>query len=156
MTTARTTRGEGIRYRVDRPTFAGIMRDPRIPRSDLGAGDRIPHFDLPTTDAGRFCSESIAADGRPALLVFGSLTCPATESAGRGLLDLHRTYGDAIRSTASTASTARCTARSARAPARRRTTRARTRMTAYADTALAAAGREPCAISGEPHHRSQR
>ncbi|BBC38638.1 hypothetical protein SGFS_099320 [Streptomyces graminofaciens] len=31
MTTARTTRGEGTRYRIDRPTFAGIMRDPRIP-----------------------------------------------------------------------------------------------------------------------------
>lgn len=29
MTTARTTRGEGTRYRVDRPTFADIMRDQR-------------------------------------------------------------------------------------------------------------------------------
>ena len=55
------------------------------------------HIDLPTTDGGRFSSESIAADGRPVLLVFGSLTCPVTQSAGRGLLDLHRTYGDAIR-----------------------------------------------------------
>ncbi|WP_405475984.1 hypothetical protein [Streptomyces sp. NBC_00009] len=97
MTTARTTRGEGTRYRIDRPTFADIMRDLRIPGGDLGAGDRIPHIDLPTTDAGRFSSESIAADGCPVLLVFGSLTCPVTESAGRGLLDLHRTYGDAIR-----------------------------------------------------------
>lgn len=25
------------------------------------------------------------------------MTCPVTQSAGRGLLDLHRTYGDAIR-----------------------------------------------------------
>ncbi|MDF3139783.1 MULTISPECIES: hypothetical protein [unclassified Streptomyces] len=40
MTTAHTTRGEGTRYRIDRPTFADIMRDLRIPRSDLGAGDR--------------------------------------------------------------------------------------------------------------------
>jgi hypothetical protein len=96
-TTARTTRGEGIRYRVDRPTFAGIMRHLRIPGGDLGAGDRIPRIDLPTTDAGRFSRKSIAADGRPVLLVFASLTCPVTESAGRGLLDLHRTYGNAIR-----------------------------------------------------------
>lgn len=83
MTTARTTRGEGTRYRIDRQTFADIMCDLRIPRSDLGAGDRIPHIDLPTTDAGRFSSESNAADGRPVLLVFGSLACPVTESAGR-------------------------------------------------------------------------
>lgn len=41
-TTARTTRGEGMPYRIDRPTFADIMRDLRIPRSDPGAGDRIP------------------------------------------------------------------------------------------------------------------
>jgi hypothetical protein len=78
MTTARTTRGEGIRYRIDRPTFAGIMRDLRIPGGDLGAGDRIPHIDLLTTGAGRFSSESTAADGRPVLLVFGSLTCFTT------------------------------------------------------------------------------
>ncbi|MDX2543392.1 hypothetical protein ACOT81_43110 [Streptomyces sp. WI04-05B] len=78
MTTARTTRGEGTRCRIDRPTFADIMCDLRIPRSDLGAGDRIPHIDLPTTDAGRFSSESIAADGRPVLLVLGSPTCFTT------------------------------------------------------------------------------
>lgn len=36
------------------------------------------------------------------------------------------------------------------------TTRTLTRMTAYADIALAAAGRGPRAISGGPHHRAQR
>ncbi|AEF40655.1 TlpA family protein disulfide reductase [Hoyosella subflava] len=97
MTTASTTLDEGARYRIDRPTFKVIMRDLRIPSNDLGAGDAIPDVDLPTTEGGRFTTDSIAADGRPILLVFGSLTCPVTESAGRGLLDLHRRYGDVIR-----------------------------------------------------------
>jgi hypothetical protein len=44
MTTARTTRGEGTRYRIDRPTFAGIMRDPRIPGGRSGSrGQDSPH-----------------------------------------------------------------------------------------------------------------
>ncbi|MDR7159099.1 redoxin domain-containing protein [Arthrobacter sp. BE255] len=97
MSTASTTHDEGARYRIDRPTFSVIMRDMWIPKDDLGPGDKIPHIDLPTTEGGRFSSDSIAADGRPVLLVFGSLTCPATESAGRRLPDLHRTYGDAVR-----------------------------------------------------------
>lgn len=96
MTTS-SARDEGARYRIDRPTFSDLMSDLRIPSDDLGAGDKIPHIDLPTTEGGQFTTESIATDGRPVLLVFGSLTCPATESAGRGLVDLHRTYGDAIR-----------------------------------------------------------
>ncbi|WP_327097535.1 redoxin domain-containing protein [Nocardia vinacea] len=95
MSTASTTRG--ARYRFDRPTFSVIMRDLRIPRDDLGVGDPIPRIDLPTIEGGRFSTDSMVADGRPVLLVFGSLTCPVTESAGPGLLDLHRRYGDAIR-----------------------------------------------------------
>lgn len=79
-----TDRDEGVRYRIDRPTFSALMRDLRIPRDDLGAGDKIPHIDLPTTEGGRFTTDSIATDGHPVLLVFGSLTCPATEGAGGG------------------------------------------------------------------------
>ena len=87
----------GSRYRIDRPTLPVMLRDLRIPRQDPGPGDPLPSFDLPTTDGGRFSSESIAADGRPVVLVFGSLTCPVTESAGPGLVDLHSRYGNAVR-----------------------------------------------------------
>ena len=88
--------GVGPRYRVDRPTLGIVMRDLRIPASDPGPGDTIPRFDLPTTDGGRFSNATIAARDRPLVLVFGSLTCPITESAGAGLVDLHRRYGDAV------------------------------------------------------------
>jgi thiol-disulfide isomerase/thioredoxin len=85
------------RYRIERPTISVLLSDMRIPKGDLGPGDRVPDFDLPTTDWGRFSNKSIAADGRPVLLVFGSLTCPITESAGEGLQDLHARYGEDIR-----------------------------------------------------------
>lgn len=86
----------GRRYRIDRPTFGIIMRDLRIPAHDPGPGDKVPAFDLPTTDGGRFSSATVVASGRPLVLVFGSQTCPITESAGPGLVTLHRRYGDAV------------------------------------------------------------
>ena len=97
MTTSSTTRRRRSRYRIDRPTVSVLMSDMLIPRGDPGPGDKVPRIDLPTTDGGRFTNESIAADGRPLLLVFGSLTCPITESAGWGLTELHRKYGHAVR-----------------------------------------------------------
>jgi len=57
----------------------------------------MPHLDLPTTDGGRFSNASIAAHGGPVMLVFGSLTCPVTESAGAGLVELASKYGQAVR-----------------------------------------------------------
>ena len=42
MTTARTTRCEGTRYRIDRPTFADIMRDLRIPGATCEPGTGLP------------------------------------------------------------------------------------------------------------------
>ena len=72
------------------------MRDLWIPADDPGPGEQIPAFELATTDGGRFSNATIAARGRPLVLVFGSLTCPITESAGAGLVTLHRRYGDAV------------------------------------------------------------
>jgi len=94
---SRAARDVGRRYRIERPTLAVIARDLRIARHDPGPGDPVPRFDLPTTDGGRFTSESIAVDGRPVVLVFGSLTCPVTESAASGLLELHDRYAYAVR-----------------------------------------------------------
>jgi len=86
----------GRRYRFDRPTLGTVLADLRIPADHPGPGDKIPSFDLPTTDGRRFSSADLAARGRPLVLVFGSLTCPITESAGPGLVTLHRRYGDAV------------------------------------------------------------
>jgi hypothetical protein len=86
----------GRRYRFDRPTVGTVLADLRIPAVQPGPGDKIPTFDLPTTDGRRFSSADVAARGRPLVLVFGSLTCPITESAGPGLVALHRRYGDAV------------------------------------------------------------
>lgn len=85
------------RYRIQHPSISDVMRDMRIPASDPGPGDRVPDFDLPTTDSGRFASDQFADDARPVLLVFGSLTCPVTESAGDGLHKLHARYGTRVR-----------------------------------------------------------
>jgi thiol-disulfide isomerase/thioredoxin len=84
-------------YRIDRPTLPILMSDLRIPASDPGPGDRVPPFDLPTTSGGRFTSDSLRQDGRPLLLVFGSLTCPVTESAGPGLIEVHELFGGSVR-----------------------------------------------------------
>lgn len=65
-------------YRIDHPTIRVVMSDMLLPGTDLGPGDRIPSFDLPTTDGGGFRSADLTADDQPVLLVFGSLTCPVT------------------------------------------------------------------------------
>jgi len=95
---ARTLNADSVgqRYRFERPTLRTVLQDLRIPASDPGPGDLIPSFDLPTTEGGRFDSASISAGGRPVVLVFGSLTCPITESASAGLVDLHHRFGDKV------------------------------------------------------------
>lgn len=84
-------------YRLQHPTMLDVLHDLRIPANDPGPGDRIPTFDLPTTDGARFASSDFDGHGRPALLVFGSQTCPVTESAGAGLVELHRRFGHSVR-----------------------------------------------------------
>jgi len=95
--TTRSTDPTGARYRIQHPTLSVLLSDMRVPASDPGPGDRVPAFDLPTTDGERFTSEQLAPDLRPVLLVFGSLTCPITEGAGDGIRQLHDRYGDRVR-----------------------------------------------------------
>ena len=57
-------------------------------------GDTLPAFDLPTADGGRLRKSDLA--GRPALLNFGSITCPMTRSATPALKRLHRKLGDRV------------------------------------------------------------
>jgi hypothetical protein len=84
-------------YRLEHPTLMDVLRDMRIPSSDPGPGDQIPTFDLPTTDRGRFSSAQFGENASPVLIVFGSQTCPVTESAGRGLVELHQKYSRSVR-----------------------------------------------------------
>ncbi|MGD9701197.1 MAG: peroxiredoxin family protein [Acidimicrobiia bacterium] len=84
-------------YRIDHPTLRVVLGDLRIPDSDPKPGDMVPRFDLVTTDGRRIDNDDVRRDGRPTLLVFGSLTCPVTESAGDGLRALHARFGDRVR-----------------------------------------------------------
>ncbi|OBJ87475.1 alkyl hydroperoxide reductase [Mycobacterium gordonae] len=92
--TAPSTAGD---YRFEHPSMGMVLRDMRIPRTDPGPGDVIPNLRVTTTDGAVIDNASLRRDGRPALIVFGSLTCPITESAGDGLRELHARYGEAVR-----------------------------------------------------------
>ena len=92
-----TTLATAHHYRIQHPTMLDVIKDMRIPSTDPRPGERVPSFDLPTTDGGRFSSSDFSGKGQPVLLVFGSITCPVTESAGEGLGILHRRYGRKVR-----------------------------------------------------------
>jgi hypothetical protein len=85
-------------YRYDHPRlYPDLVNDLYIPKGDPGPGDQVEPFDLQTVEGGRFRSADLPADGRPVLLVFGSRTCPVTESAAGGLKRLHAIYGKSVR-----------------------------------------------------------
>ncbi|MGB5112427.1 MAG: deiodinase-like protein, partial [Mycobacterium sp.] len=51
-------------------------------------------FSITTTEGIAIDNDGLRRDGRPALIVFGSVTCPVTERAGDGLRELATRYGD--------------------------------------------------------------
>ncbi|WIJ25091.1 TlpA family protein disulfide reductase [Devosia sp. RR2S18] len=83
------------RYQYDTFTTGLILHDMVFKRSDPGPGDMVPAFDLPVVGGERFQSSDLGA--KPVLMVFGSLTCPVTESSGPVLNRLHMEFGDQIR-----------------------------------------------------------
>lgn len=86
----------GQRYRFERLALPMVLKDLHFSKDDPGPGDRVPEFDLPTVGGGRFRSSDLAQTG-PALLIFGSSTCPVTDNAAPGLNELYLHYGDRIR-----------------------------------------------------------
>ena len=82
-------------YRFDRLRLGLVLRDLYFTKTDPGPGERIVDFDLPTLDGGRFRSEDLS-ETAPVLVVFGSYTCPVTESAVPGLCRLHARFGDRV------------------------------------------------------------
>jgi hypothetical protein len=87
---------EGWKYRFEHLTLPMVLRDLRFRRDDPGPGDRVPEFDLPVVGGGRFRSGELGDRG-PALLIFGSSTCPVTDNAAPGLKRLHLRFGDRVR-----------------------------------------------------------
>ena len=88
--------GIGRRYRFEHLALPLVLRDMYFSKDDPGPGDPVPDFDLPTLDGGRFRSTDLGETG-PALLIFGSYTCPVTENAAPGLNKLHGRFGDRVR-----------------------------------------------------------
>ena len=86
----------GRRYRFEHLALPTVLRDMYFNRDDPGPGDRVPDFDLPTLGGGRFRSTELGETG-PALMIFGSYTCPVAESAAPGLNELHARFGDRVR-----------------------------------------------------------
>ncbi|MBZ0276634.1 MAG: redoxin domain-containing protein [Anaerolineae bacterium] len=85
-------------YRYDHPKiYPDIMNDMFMRKSDLGPGDKVQPFDLHMTDGTHLKSSDLIGNGQPVLLVFGSETCPVTESGAEGLKQLYATYGKKIR-----------------------------------------------------------
>ncbi len=87
---------EGSDYRFSRLRLGLVLHDMYFTKTDPGPGEKVPDFDLPTLDGERFRSQDLA-ETAPVLLVFGSYTCPVTESAAPGLRDLHARFGNRVR-----------------------------------------------------------
>lgn len=90
-----TTNTDGAMYRFDTFRTAALVSDMYYRADDPGPGDRVPRFTLPTVDGGEVASAALGT--RPVLLVFGSRTCPVTESAMPRINRLHAEYGDRVR-----------------------------------------------------------
>lgn len=72
-----------------------LIDDMSFSRSDPGPGDTLPDFDLSTAQGGSFSASTLGE--RPVLLIFGSRTCPVTESAMPRIRQLHDDLGDQVR-----------------------------------------------------------
>ena len=86
----------GRRYRFDHLGLRLVMADMYFGRDDPRPGDRVPEFDLPSLDGGRFRSADLA-ETAPVLMTFGSYTCPVTDNAAPGLNELFEQFGDRVR-----------------------------------------------------------
>ena len=86
----------GRRYRFDHLSLGTVLKDMYFTQRDPGRGDSVPDFDLATLAGGRFRSADLTENG-PALLVFGSYTCPVTDNAAPGLNALHGRFGNRVR-----------------------------------------------------------
>ena len=93
---AKRSQEPGREYRFEHVRFTLVLQDMYFSRSVPRPGDKIPAFDLPTLSGVPLRSAELENTG-PALLVFGSVTCPITDSAAAGLRNLYARFGDQVR-----------------------------------------------------------
>lgn len=93
--TRKPQRSAGADYRFDTFRTSLLIDDMWFRRTDPGPGDSIPDFEIPTLGGGTFASHDLGPS--PVLMIFGSRTCPVTESAVPRLEALHAEFGDRVR-----------------------------------------------------------
>ena len=83
-------------YRYKRFTTSLLFRDLRFAKDAAGPGDPFPSFELVTTDGNRLVNSDVFG-AKPALVIFGSMTCPMTASAAPSVQELYDEFGERIR-----------------------------------------------------------
>jgi thiol-disulfide isomerase/thioredoxin len=82
-------------YRYKKFTTNLLFRDLRFQRGAAAPGDRIPAFELLTTNGDRLTNSDVFGD-KPVLFVFGSMTCPMTASSAPSVQQLYEEFGDRV------------------------------------------------------------
>ena len=82
------------RYAYEHVSSEILSEDMQFREGAPKPGERLPEFDLPTTDGGQLKTRDLA--GRPALLVTGSFTCPMTASSDPILKTLYARFGSQV------------------------------------------------------------
>lgn len=85
-----------VEYRYKKFTTRLLFRDLRFRKGAAKVGDQLPKFEVFTTECVRTAIENLA-QGKPVLLIFGSLTCPMTASAVPVLKDLYWEFGERVK-----------------------------------------------------------
>ncbi|GAB3246005.1 redoxin domain-containing protein [Nocardioides dilutus] len=91
----RPSHDAGPAYRFESFRTGLLIDDLWFSSQDPGPGDQVPAFAVDLLDGGTFSDSTLGS--RPVLMVFGSRTCPVTESAAPRLAQLHREFGDDVR-----------------------------------------------------------
>ena len=84
-----------VNYRYKRFTTGLLLRDLKFGREAAGPGDSIPSFELVTTDDNHLDNRTVFG-GKPVLFIFGSMTCPMTESAAPSVQELYEKFGERV------------------------------------------------------------
>ena len=82
-------------YRYKRFTTSLLFRDLRFAKDAATPGDSFPSFELTTTGGDRLFNSDVFGD-KPALFIFGSMTCPMTASAAPSVQELYDEYSDRV------------------------------------------------------------
>jgi len=82
-------------YRYKHFTTSLLFRDLRFHKGAAAPGDPFPDFKLISTDGSKLVNENVFGE-KPAIFIFGSMTCPMTASAAPSVQELHDEFGDRV------------------------------------------------------------